>query len=161
MTAPGAAARLDLVRKASLSDVWTALRTLLLAPYVEVRLRFVGVRRTANQLGAELRLDGCDGRATSHASVPPRGRLSDADKRRLRVAWRILAIGPFDGTCLRRSLIGAHILRNCDDVAVRIGVRRSKGELRAHAWLEVDGVSLDPLAAVDFAAEWQHVAEIK
>ena len=69
--------------------------------------------------------------------------LSMNERRRLRIAWRVLAIGPFDGSCLRRALVGAWMLRSRDH-AVRIGVRKTPDGIRAHAWLEIDGVSLDP-----------------
>jgi len=71
------------------------------------------------------------------------------ESERLDVAWRILRRPPFNGTCLRRAMLGGFVLRRRDH-AVRIGVRKVDGQVAAHAWLEVDGVSLDPDAVNEF-----------
>jgi Transglutaminase-like superfamily len=141
------------VSNATWTDVGTGVITLLLAPVVELGLRLAGLTRTANVLGVRLLLDRpVDGTAPTSRDIP----LSAYERRRLRVAWRVLAVGPFDGSCLRRALIGAWILRSRDH-AVRIGVRKTPDGIRAHAWLEIDGVSLDPDASGDFALDWKRV----
>jgi hypothetical protein len=141
------------VSNATWTDLRTGLITLLLAPIVEVGLRLAGLRRTADALGVRLLLDRpIERTASTRRDVP----LSAYERRRLRVAWRVLAVGPFDDSCLRRALVGARMLRSRDH-AVRIGVRKTPDGVRAHAWLEIDGVSLDPDASADFALDWKQV----
>ena len=138
---------------ATWTDVGTGLITLLLAPVVELGLRLAGLTRTADALGVRLLLESpVDGTAPTRRDLP----LSVHERRRLRVAWRVLAVGPFDDSCLRRALVGAWMLRSRDH-AVRIGVRKTPDGIRAHAWLEIDGVSLDPDAPSDFALDWKRV----
>lgn len=156
MSRPTLAELMRVARRITPVDVRTALVTVALAPLVEIGLRTVGVQRTARRLGVDLRLDGAPEGAEAGDRVVP---LDRAERRQLRVAWRLLALGPFDGTCLRRSLIGARLLRRRSH-AVRIGVRKVGGELTAHAWLEIDGVSLDPAAPAEFASTWQPVAAL-
>ena len=62
-------------------------------------------------------------------------------------AWRLLRRRPFNPTCLRRALLGGYVLRRHAPV-VRIGVAKTDKLVLAHAWVEVDGVSLDPDAIV-------------
>lgn len=49
-------------------------------------------------------------------------------------------------TCLRRALILGWLLRSLDP-RLRLGVARVDGRIEGHAWVEVDGRSLDPMAA--------------
>lgn len=135
------------------ADLWVGLSTLVLAPMVELGLRVAGVRRTARLLGVRLVFEAPAGRAAASRSELP---LDRAERRRLHLAWRILAVGPFDATCLRRSLIGAWHLRRRQP-AVRIGVRKDTEGIKAHAWIEVGGVSLDPAAPGEFAARWETI----
>jgi hypothetical protein len=62
-------------------------------------------------------------------------------KTRLLGVTHVMKRWPND-TCLRRSLVMAQRLRPLDPV-LRIGVRRDAGLLKAHAWVEVGGTSLD------------------
>jgi hypothetical protein len=128
------------------------MRTVALAPLIELGLRTCGLRRTARALRVRLCIDDPVDTAASQLVLP----LSVAERRRLRVAWSILAVAPLDGTCLRRALIGARLLR-ARDHAVRIGVRKTSEGIKAHAWLEIDGISLDPDAPIDFANRWRSV----
>lgn len=60
---------------------------------------------------------------------------------------RVLGRWPFGDTCLRRALALGHRIRRLDPVLV-IGVRHDEhGQIAAHAWLVVRGVTLDPQAA--------------
>jgi len=69
--------------------------------------------------------------------------LSEREKEQLDTAWRVLRQRPFNGTCLRRAIVGGYFLR-AHDPLLRIGVAKDRGRVTAHAWIEVDGVSLDP-----------------
>ncbi|WP_193311277.1 lasso peptide biosynthesis B2 protein [Georgenia satyanarayanai] len=116
-----------------------ALRTAVLATAVEIGLRTLPLPRLAHLLRVRLVLDGTAGRRTDPRLI----RLTEEERERLDVTWRVLRHRPFNGTCLRRALLGAHALRYRDH-AVRIGVQKVAGEVKAHAWLEIDGIVVDP-----------------
>ncbi|MBD8061586.1 lasso peptide biosynthesis B2 protein [Oceanitalea stevensii] len=116
-----------------------AVRTAALAAAVELGLRVLPLPRLARLLRVRLVLDGTAGRRTDPRLI----RLTEDERERLDVTWRVLRHRPFNGTCLRRALLGAHALRYRDH-AVRIGVQKVAGEVKAHAWLEVDGIVVDP-----------------
>ncbi|MCB7137060.1 lasso peptide biosynthesis B2 protein [Cellulosimicrobium marinum] len=128
------------VRHASALELWTGVRVLAVAPLVEVGLRRSTLPRVARLLGVRLVLDGTSGTPVSADRPAP---LDARERAQLSVAWRTLARLPWNGTCLRRALVGAWLLRDRDH-AVRIGVKRAPTGIAAHAWLEVDGVCLDP-----------------
>ena len=70
--------------------------------------------------------------------LPTRRRVSCAAPAASPTSW------PFShGPCLRRALVGGHLLRDLDP-AVRLGVTGTGDELLAHAWLEIDGRPLEP-----------------
>lgn len=69
--------------------------------------------------------------------------LSAREREQLDTAWRMLRRPPFNGTCLRRALVGGYFLRAHDPI-LRIGVAKTDGVVAAHAWVEIDGVGLDP-----------------
>ena len=54
----------------------------------------------------------------------------------------------FGDSCLRVALVGGFLVRDLAPI-LRIGVARHHGEVKAHAWLEIGGRSLDP-GSVDF-----------
>lgn len=114
------------------------------AATIEVGLRLTTLPRVAALMGVRIQVDGVHGRPGSATDVL----LSPAERRRIDLAGRVLRRGPFEDSCLRRAMLAARILRRRDH-AVRIGVRKVDGAVKAHAWLELDGVSLDP-DAVDF-----------
>lgn len=65
----------------------------------------------------------------------------------VRACCAVASVWPGGDTCLRRCLLLGAQLRRLDPV-LRIGVRRSQDEaFAAHAWLEIDGVALDPASA--------------
>ncbi|MFH1278799.1 MAG: lasso peptide biosynthesis B2 protein [Candidatus Eisenbacteria bacterium] len=82
---------------------------------------------------------------TFHPPAPP-GAVREADlewaaishalaEKLLRSPWF-----PFRRTCLRRSLLLAHLLRKSGiEVSICFGVSRGEGDLRGHSWLAVDG----------------------
>ncbi|CAB4580273.1 MAG: lasso peptide biosynthesis B2 protein [Actinobacteria bacterium] len=64
---------------------------------------------------------------------------------RWRVVQRVMRHWPGGGACLRQSLVAGSRLRRLHPT-MRLGVARADGRIRAHAWLEVAGWSLDPSA---------------
>lgn len=86
---------------------------------------------------------------------PAGGRLVLPGWARRRVAavgW--LARHRLASNCLRRSLLLGLLLRRLHP-QLRLGVMRHDGALRMHAWLEIEGHPLDPVAAsyVPFLAD--------
>jgi hypothetical protein len=139
--------------RATPANVWTGVTTVMLAPIIELGLRIVGLKRTAQFLRVRLLFEAPGGGATTRRADFP---LDTVERRRLRIAWLVLTIGPFDDSCLRRALVGAWQLRKREP-AIRVGIRKTTSGINAHAWLEIDGVSLDPDAPGDFAARWEAV----
>ncbi|TDE07478.1 lasso peptide biosynthesis B2 protein [Jiangella asiatica] len=126
---------------------WPALLAAAgVALVVEVGLRVTTLPRLARLLGAPLRTD--DGGDLMPPSTPARlgPSLTPATRRRLRAVRRVLRHWPFGDTCLRRALVSGHVLRRLRPV-LRVGVAKVDGRIQAHAWLEIDGVSLDPAGA--------------
>lgn len=115
-----------------------------LAVVVEVGLRTLRLPRLARLLGVPLV-------TTTQPGEPPVGRvvLPHAAFRRLAAARRALRHWPFGDSCLRIALVGGCMVRRLDP-ALRIGVAKHEGEIKAHAWLEIQGRSLDP-DSTDFA----------
>lgn len=72
--------------------------------------------------------------------------IGEPDRRRAELALRVLRGRPFRATCLRRALVLGILLRR-HRPALRVGVAKAGGAVAAHAWLEVDGVSLDAESA--------------
>ena len=125
----------DLVRTAA---------ALLLAVVVEVGLRTLRLPRLARLLGVPLEAGpGPDVEPAELVIVPRWAR------RRLAATRRALRYSPFGDSCLRVALVGGFLVRRLDPV-LRIGVAKHDGEIRAHAWLEIGGRSLDA-GSVDFA----------
>lgn len=106
------------------------------AALVELGLRFLSLSRVCALLRIHL---GVDGLAPVHAQLAT---LSDSERRRIALVHRILARVPWDGRCLRRSLLIGHVLRHKHPV-LRLGTVRRDGTLVFHAWVEVDGGFLD------------------
>lgn len=68
--------------------------------------------------------------------------------RRLAVVQAVMRHWPIDGVCLRESLVAGQRLRRLHPV-MKVGVKRGESGVMAHAWLQVNGVDLDP-AAIEF-----------
>lgn len=119
-------------------EVATSLHAALLMVGVELAVRRVSLPHLCRRLG--IRLVPAD-----HAPPPgaPPPELPETARRRLRCTWRVAGRWPFsDGPCLRRALVGGHLIRRLRPV-LRLGVTGGRGTLRAHAWLEVDGHPLE------------------
>lgn len=69
-------------------------------------------------------------------------RLSQRESEAVRDIRRILIHGPFNGTCLRQALLLGRALRR-HETLLQLGVRKDRGDVRAHAWLVVDGHCID------------------
>lgn len=131
------------VRRLGLIDLGLTAIAFMIAAVVELGLRTVRLPRLAQFLGTPL--------ATAESSATPieKAAFPSWARRRLAAARRALRHWPFDDTCLRVALVGGCLLRSLDP-QLRIGVARQDGEIRAHAWIEVGGRSLDP-GSRDFA----------
>src|SRR6266566_2068717 len=97
-------------------------------------LRWIGLQATMNWLERFL---------SAHRQTPLLA-LSGADPAAIGRTVRIAAVyGPYHATCLPRALVVWGLLRRCAlEGELTIGVRKAEGELEAHAWVELDGVSL-------------------
>lgn len=132
------------VHGVGVSDLGRTAVAFLLAAVVEVGLHTLRLPRLSRLLGVPLDIDPQrDIEVTAPVIVPRWAR------RRLRATRRALRYWPFGDSCLRLALVGGCLVRRLDPV-LRIGVAKHDGEFKAHAWLEIGGLSLDP-ASVDFA----------
>jgi hypothetical protein len=84
-------------------------------------------------------------RMVTDGTVPIEGHpvLPKWAKRRMRNVDRCMSRWPGGDTCLRRALVSGQRLHALDPV-LRLGVRMLDGQVLAHAWLEIDGRSMDP-----------------
>ena len=116
-----------------------AIKLASLALLLEAGLRTVSLPRLARWLRVPLTLDRSSASIGGLHQLP----LTKAEGDLLDTARRVLRHRPFNGTCLRRALIAGYVLRR-HDPTLRIGVAKSSGQVEAHAWVEVGGISLDP-----------------
>jgi hypothetical protein len=121
---------------ASREAVTTAV-VALSACTIEFALRVCSLARIARVIGVPV------GVTAGRDSLSDNLRLSAAERRRLRGIVRVMGRWRVArGTCLRRALLTAWALRGRQPTVV-VGVRRTAdGDLRAHAWVEVDGLPL-------------------
>lgn len=125
-------------------DIALTAAALALAVVVECGLRLLRLPRLSRLLGVPLDTSGQREVDGADPVIVPRWA-----RRRLRCARRALRHWPFGDSCLRLALVGGCLVRRLDPV-LRIGVAKQDGRVRAHAWLEVGGVSLD-VGSADFA----------
>jgi hypothetical protein len=111
------------------------LRLGLLLVAVELGIRFMPLPRLCRLLGVTLDL-------TAPVGPPQLEPLPWWCRPRLAAIERLLRHWPWDATCLRRSLLQADALRSLRPV-MRLGIRAGSKPIVAHAWLEVDGHSLE------------------
>ncbi len=65
----------------------------------------------------------------------------------VRAVRRARSYGLIRGNCLSQSLALLWLLRRAGhDGAIRIGVKPTPGRMLAHAWVELDGDTIDPAA---------------
>ena len=115
------------------------------AVFVEVGLRLMTLSRLARILGVPL---AAGEQASATAPQPPGdpAGLPSWARGRIRATRRVLHRWPFGDTCLRQALVTGQRLRRLDPL-LHVGVAKMDGEVRAHAWLVVSGVVVDPLRA--------------
>lgn len=129
-------------RLAVAGEILRALGPMVL---IEVSLRTTDLRTTCWRLRVDCDLASTAAPASQLAVLPRHARRAFFASRLVVSRW------PAGDTCLRRCLLIGHRLRRLGPV-LRIGVKRGpNGELAVHAWLEIDGCTLDP-TAVEFAA---------
>lgn len=139
MGAPSVAVLRRLTARAWIDVVMAAA----IAVVVEIGLRTTKLPRLARALGTPLgdsRTTPTVVTATGGSFFPPRARSQVRATRRVMRHW------PFGDTCLRQALVAGQRLRRLEPT-LQVGVAKIDGEVRAHAWLEIDGVILDPLKA--------------
>ena len=110
------------------ADRWLLVRAFVWLSVIDLLLRSRGLQRFDSRVARE---------ATQPATSP------EAFVRARRYARRITAAArrhPLRPACLQRSLV-LHYWLTRDGLSsqLRIGVRREAGQLKAHAWVEVNG----------------------
>ena len=134
------------LRTTRLREVPDLLRSTLAAARMEVALRRDPLDVVARRMGARLYTRTSGPEPGSDGPAPT---FSDAERARVATARRVTRHWPFGDTCLRRSLMTAHQLRDRSP-ELYVGVAKTDGVVTAHAWVVVDGVSLDPSGAARF-----------
>lgn len=127
-----------------LVELPASLAALAVAVVVEVGLRVTTLPRLAGFLGTPLAVARNGAPDTMPRSGPLA--LSPQAKRQVRATRRVMRRWPFGDTCLRQALVSGQRLRRLHP-SLHVGVAKIDGEIRAHAWLTIDGGILDPLAA--------------
>jgi hypothetical protein len=132
------------IRGLGVADLTRTAAAVLLALVVEVGLKTLTLPRLSGLLGVPLETG-----AQRQVEVADPVVVPHWARRRLAATRRALKHWPFGDSCLRLALVGGFLVRRLDP-ALRIGVAKHEGEIKAHAWLEIGGLSLDP-GSVDFA----------
>lgn len=122
-------------------DLARTVAALMVAVVVESGLHTLTLPRLARSLGVPL-----DPSTRSEVEIADPVIVPHWARRRLVATRRALRWWPFGDSCLRMALVGGCLVRRLDPV-LRIGVMRHEGEIKAHAWLEIGGLSLDPGSA--------------
>ena len=116
-------------------ESWSSFSSL--AVWCEALVRWRPLPELARRFRVGLGSDGPLAVETPLESLPPWATT------RLRIARRVMRNWPVDGVCLRHTLIAGHRVAALRPM-LHIGVAISDpGVLQAHAWLEIDGRSLD------------------
>lgn len=119
--------------------------TLMTARRIERSLAYEPLADTARRFGARLSF------APPCRPVEDIAPMTRAEQRAIGIALSTLRRAPVNGTCLRRALVMSDILRARDPL-LRVGVAKRAGEVTAHAWVEIAGVAMDPMADVEYRA---------
>lgn len=115
-----------------------SVRAVVTLAVIEACLRTGGVDTACARLGVRSDLASARPPRAGNVVLPRRTRTP------VRACCAVASAWPAGDTCLRRCLLLGHRLRRLDPV-LRIGVRRdTDAAFAAHAWLEIDGVPLDP-----------------
>ena len=122
--------RLEKLLALTPSERWLLVRLMLLLPAIGTALRLVGFKRTRDAL-ARLVL----GRKARPLADP--AAESEQAQRLARLVSIAANHGPYRATCLRQSLALWWLLRRrAIPAELHIGVRKARGVLEAHAWVE-------------------------
>ena len=116
--------------------------TVIVLTVIEIGLRVGSLDRLAELLGSQWSSQKARMNGRCRSSRPMTAALSMQLEKVLR-HWC------FSATCLRRSLLAGHLLRRWHPV-LRLGVAKVDGIVTAHAWLEINGVNLDPVGSASF-----------
>ena len=112
------------------------LRVLPATAAVEIGLALISLPRLARFLGVRLLVD------QGHEKAPlADAALSSEERLELRAAHLLFKNRSEYGRCLRTSLVVGRRLRGRGPL-LRIGVLKSDGTLKAHAWIEIDGMTI-------------------
>lgn len=114
------------------------LRALPIAVAVEIGLRVLSLPALARLLGVRLGTR----RPDQISEVRANAEMDEAENQSARAVELIFRNWPLGGSCLRKSLVLARVLRKRNRL-IRIGVARANEGFTAHAWVEVEGVSFD------------------
>lgn len=136
-----------------MAEVPALLAALVVTAVVEVGLRTTTLPRLAGALGTPLAVNGYDACADQD---PPRP-LPPWAVHRMRAVQRVLGRWPFGDTCLRQALVCGRLVRRLRP-ELQLGVAKVDGEVRAHAWLLVNGTVVDPRRAV---SSYQPLTEVR
>lgn len=132
---------------------WPAvLLAAAVATGVELGLRTMTLPRLARLLGTPL--DTEEAATTTHSGPPPG--LSVGERRKVRAVRRVMRHWPFGDTCLRQALVCGQRLRRLHPT-LHLGVAKIDGQIRAHAWLVIDGAVLDLLASAASYSQLQAI----
>jgi hypothetical protein len=113
----------------SAREAWLLLQAAVLLPTVRLALRWFTVSRLKNVGAREVR-----DASSPHLAPQATARLVRAAAQR----------GLCRAKCLEQSLVLRWLLlRQGIDARIFFGARKKNDEMQAHAWVEVDGVSLD------------------
>lgn len=124
-----------------LVDLPSLVRVGVVLAVVEVGLRVLPVARLARLLGVPLKLSAEQAPARAGPLSLP---FRQSELRQVWLAPRVVRHWPFGpGPCLRESLVVGHALRR-HHPSLRLGVSLDGEAMSAHAWLELDGTSLEP-----------------
>lgn len=130
------------IRRLSAAEWRDVATTLSIAVVVEVGLRLLKLPTLTRLLHVSMEAEEAPVRAGDHPAIAI---LPRRDAQRLLIVYRVMRRWPYDEKCLRRSLVAAVQIRK-HSPAVVIGVSLVGGEVKAHAWLRLDGTDLDPTA---------------
>ncbi len=114
------------------------MRAIPIALAVEIGLRVLSLPALARLLGVRLGMRRADQAGERRGSAE----MDEAESQSARAVEMVFRNWPRGGSCLRKSLVLARVLRKRNPV-IRIGVARIEEGLTAHAWVEVEGVPFD------------------
>jgi Transglutaminase-like superfamily len=107
----------------------------LLAMAAEIAVKLFSLPRLASLLGIELVNGDRVGRQDAREAV----RMDRATvEKRARMVDRVYRHWPRKGSCLRRAVVLGYRIRRASPTLL-FGVAREGSDIRAHAWIEIDG----------------------